>query len=516
MYIQWNKSDKNKKYPKAILRESYRENGKIKKRTIANLGNCSIEEIKALELALKNKANLSDIRNLKEVVTTRQGMSMGATWVIYQQARKLGIEEVLGTSESGKLALWQVIARVIDQGSRLSVVRMARDEASDEFLHFSKGFSEDDLYTNLAWLTKNQREIEKKLFKHRHGEGVVNFFLYDVTSSYLEGQENELGNYGYNRDGKKGKRQIVIGLLCDERGIPVATEVFTGNTGDTKTFASQIKKVAEDFGCKEVTFIGDKGMIKSQQIKDLEEKNFRYITTITKPQIEKFIKDNIFQLSLFDKEICEVTHEDCRYILRKNPAREADMKSTRDEKEISLNELIKKQAQYLKDHPKAKEEVALRKVNERIGVLKANGWLTASIEERELKIEIDEDAKEEAGKLDGCYCVKTNLTQEESEAKVIHDRYKDLIWVENAFRSSKTVQLELRPVYTVCDETTRGHVFVVMLAYIILQSLKEAWNDIGLTPEEGIKRLRTLCTVEVKIENQVIHQIPEANDPVEE
>ena len=224
--------------------------------------------------------------------------------------------------------MWQVIARVINQGSRLSAVRLARVHAAGAVLDLKRGFDENDLYKNLAWLAENQSEIEKKLFKIRRGVKKPKLFLYDVTSSYLEGEHNYFGLFGYNRDGKKGKKQIVIGLLCDEDGEAVSTEVFSGNTQDTQTFAPQVRKIAERFGCKEVTVVGDRGMIKSVQIEQLPE-GFHYITAITKPQIEALVNKGILQLGLFDTELCEVKDAGVRYVLRRNPVRAEEMAESR-------------------------------------------------------------------------------------------------------------------------------------------------------------------------------------------
>jgi hypothetical protein len=168
-------------------------------------------------------------------------------WLAYEVARSLGIAQALGNTREGKLALWQVIARVLDQGSRLSAVRLANSHAACDVLGLER-FDEDDLYANLDWLTSQQAEIEQKLFKARPPASAPGLFLYDVTSSYLEGEDNAFGAFGYNRDGKRRKRQIVIGLLCDSQGQPLSIEAFPGNTQDLRTFSSQIDKVAQRFG----------------------------------------------------------------------------------------------------------------------------------------------------------------------------------------------------------------------------------------------------------------------------
>src|SRR3989475_7936336 len=193
--------------------------------------------------------------------------------------------QALGTTRDGKLALWQVIARVIDQGSRLSAVRLAMSHAACDVLGLGP-FDEEALYENLAWLAGIQAAVEDRLFAQRTKTTPVSLFLYDVTSSYLEGTHNELAAFGYNRDGKKGKMQIVIGLLCDEDGHPVSIEVFPGNTTVPHTLASQVAKLKERFGVQAITFVGDRGMIKGRQIEDLVQHGCHYMTAITKPQIE--------------------------------------------------------------------------------------------------------------------------------------------------------------------------------------------------------------------------------------
>src|SRR4029453_1747944 len=167
-----------------------------------------------------------------------------------------------------------------------------------------------------------QAPVEDQLFAQHTKTKAVRLFFYDVTSSYLEGTQNELAAFGYNRDGKKGKRQIVIGLLCDEGGHPVSIEVFPGSTQYPHPFASQLAKLKTRFGVHEITFVGDRGMIKGQQIEDLAQHGFHYITAITKPQIEKLLRTGTFQLALFDQELAEVlTEEGIRYVLRRNPVR---------------------------------------------------------------------------------------------------------------------------------------------------------------------------------------------------
>jgi transposase len=503
MHIVTNKSaPKNSKkiYRSILLRESYREDGKVKKRTIANLSGCKPEEIAAIKLALKYKDNLLELGSLKSV-ELQEGLSVGAVWTVYQIAKKKGIEKSLANDFAGKLAMWQVIARVIEQGSRLSAVRLAQTYAACDVLDIRRGFDENDLYDNLKWLADNQEKIENKLFSVRRDKTTPEIFLYDVTSSYLEGTNNYFGKYGYNRDGKKGKQQIVIGLLCDEFGEPVSTEVFAGNTQDTQTFASQVKKASERFGCERVTFVGDRGMIKIPQIKKLP-KGFNYITAITKAQINTLIDKGVIQIGLFDEDVFEVEDNDIRYILRRNPLRAEEINESRISKRSSVERVVNKKNKYLREHARAKVETAIKDVNKKIVQLKIDKWLRPISQERTLKLEVDTDALQEASCLDGCYVIKTDLAKEVADKQIIHDRYKDLAEVERAFRTFKTDFLEVRPVYVQTEKSTRGHVLVVMLSYMIVRRLRRDWEQFDLTVEEGLKQLSTLCSMEMKVKNQ--------------
>lgn len=495
-----------------LLRQSYRENGKTRNRTIANLTHCNPKDVAALRLALGHKNDLSVLGSLSASIELNEGASVGSIWTVYQVARRLGIEKTLGTDFNGKLALWQVLARAMEQGSRLSAVRLAQRHAAGDVLGFTRGFDENNLYDNLAWLDQHQKTIQRHLFKQRYRDGQKpNLYLYDVTSSYLEGEHNALSDFGYNRDGKKGKKQIVVGLLCDGEGEPLSIEVFRGNTQDPKTVAPQIKRVVEEFGGDGVTFVGDRGMIKSGQVKDLGEKGFHFITAITKPQIEKLLADGVFQMELFDKPLAEVSSESdgCRYILRRNPERANQMQVTRRRKLTVLEKKIKQANEYLASHPRAKVVVTEERLTTLAKRLKLTEWVSVETHDRVFMLKTRAESLEEEEKLDGCYVIKTDLPMEVADKETIHTRYKDLAFVERAFRTSKTGQLEMRPVYVQRESSTRGHVLVVMLAYKIVRELQRAWNNFNLTVEEGLKELSTLCSVEVVVKGQAsCHRVP--------
>ena len=518
MYVDSSATTANgKTYQRHLLRESYREGGKVKHRTIANLSHCKPEEIEAIRLALRHKGELEALVAGRSAVSLRQGLAVGAVWTAYALARELGIERALGETRQGRLALWQVLARLIDQGSRLSAVRLARAHAACDVLGLD-GFNEDDLYANLDWLCAHQEAIERRLFQARRGGPGSNLFLYDVTSSYLEGTHNELAAFGYNRDGKRGKRQIVIGLLCDGQGEPLSIEVFEGNTQDTRTLHAQIAKAAERFGGGAVTFVGDRGMIKSAQIAQLGRAGFHYITAITRAQIRGLLARGVLQLELFDQELAEVCADSGeRYVLRRNPVRAGEIAASRQDKLAALGRKLETRNEYLAAHPRARVQIArrdLRQWAERLGI---GEWVEIGEDEtpRRLALRIDEAAREEAARLDGCYVLKTDLAPAAASKQIVHERYKDLALVEQAFRTSKTVELELRPVHVRLATRTRGHVLVVMLAYRIARELAWRWAGLDTRVQEGLDELAGLCATEI-VENGRARccRIPEPRESV--
>lgn len=498
-------------YTRHLLRESFRQEGKVRHRTVANLSHASDAEIKAMKLALQHKHDLQKLGNINQDIVVQQGLSVGAVITLWKVAQRLGVARALGNSENGKRALWQVFSRVIDQGSRLSAVRLATSHAACDVLGLD-AFHEDDLYENLDWLAENQDRIENKLFRFRYGSKKPDLYLYDVTSSYFEGVCNALAAFGYCRDGKRGKMQVVYGLLCDFQGVPVSIQAFPGNTVDTQTFGQQVHKVTQRFGGGPVTMVGDRGMIKGPQITQLQaekEHEFHYITAITKSQIEALLKRDVIQLGLFDETVSEVIAEDnVRYVLRRNPMRAAEMAATRDSKFAKLQQLADEQNAYLAEHPRASVMVAQRKLEQKREKLILPA-VEVKMDNRTLSLSKSAREWNEAAKLDGCYCLKTDLTKKQVSKEIVHERYKSLSLVEWAFRSSKTVELEARPVYVRLESRTRGHLFVVMLAYLLVQELAKCWRQLDTTVEEGIHELATLCTTQVSVKgNAVLHNVP--------
>jgi len=254
-----------------------------------------------------------------------------------------------------------------------------------------------------------------------------------------------------------------------------------------------------------VTFVGDRGMIKSGQIEELSKAGFHYITAITKPRIEALLSGGVLQMALFDDDVCEIQQESLRYVLRRNPVRAEEMAASRAAKQASVEVLVKERTQYLAQHAKANLSAAEKKVRAKTARLKAGAWLRMETARRSVGVgyirpPTDEAARQEAARLDGCYVLKTDLPETAASKQVVHDRYQDLTEVEIAFRTSKTAHLELRPIHVRTEEHTRGHVLVVMLAYVVRRQLSRAWAELNVTVEEGLAQLATLCSMEVKVE----------------
>jgi hypothetical protein len=485
-----------------------RSNGKVTHRTIANISACSDDEIAAIKLALKHKGNLAALGSIDDVRTI-SGKRIGAVWCLFVVAERLGIATALGRQRQGRLALLQVLTRVMEQASRLKSVRVAISHALCEVLDIDS-LNEDHLYDNLAWLCGHQEQIEKTLFKRRYPQGQVpGLFLYDVTSSYLEGNCNHFGAFGYDRDKKKGKKQIVVGLLTDPEGIPVAIRLFKGNTQDTATVSDQVRILAQNFGAKNVTLVGDRGMLKGPQIDALPD-DFRYVTALTKPQIRTQLKKGVFQFDLFAEKVCEVEEDGVRYVLRRNPQRASEMKRSRQDKLTTLRNTARKRTEYLAQHPRAQVAAALRAVRSKAESLKIDQWAEITAKDRDIGVDVNDEELSDESLLDGCYVIKSDVPKKDADSQTLHDRYCDLQMVERLFRTMKTVHLELRAWYVRKRESSCGHAFTVMLGVLVQRELERCWKEIDITVEEGIEELGAIRMEEVRLSNAVAYnRVPE-------
>jgi transposase len=382
-----------------------------------------------------------------------------------QLADQVGMTRVLGPSEEGRLALFLVLARIAHGGSRLSAVRWAEQHAVNDILGLDE-FDENDLYDALDWLEAEQTRIEKRLYEAyvtANGEPPA-IVLYDVTSSYFEGEQNELADYGYNRDGKQGKKQIVIGLLTGADGEPLAVRVFEGNTADPSTVAAQIELLKQQFGVSEVVFIGDRGMIKAKGKEALTAQGWRYISALTKQQIRALIQGDILQPGLFDEDIAEVEHEDKRLIVRCNENVQRRERTRRADKLERLQTKIAARNDFVRQSKRADPAAGLRQLEQWVKRHKLHGFVTLSLEHEQIHCAIDQEKMDEVALLDGCYVLETTVPAEMMDTHTVDERYRDLQKVERNFKTMKTDFLDVRPIFLRNAQRTKAHVFVAMLA----------------------------------------------------
>ena len=463
-----------KSRPCALIRETYKEDGRVRHRTLLNISDLEVDRIMAIKRAFRGDFDEAAFSG-SEPYSSRQGPQFGALYVLYQIAKELGLYDAIGKDRKGKLALLMVIAQVICGMSKRAVVEWVRNQAIYEVLGLGSfdeiDFDEDDLYAILDDLSERRFRIELDLFKRR-GKTCSQLFLYDVTSSYLEGQCNELASWGYNRDGKKGKKQIVIGLLTDSGGDPIAVDVFQGNTSDPKTVIDQIRLLSERFKVKDVVFVGDRGMLKRLPLESIAEADFHYITAITKPQVDKLIKDGVLQIGLFDASLGEVEHEGVRYVFRRNPVRVDEIQKSRQERVNKVQEMAHKLSDQLHASPRKGIDAALKAIQRRVETLKIDGLVKIEASDRTIRVEINEEAIKIRSRLDGVYVLKTDVSFDRLDTQAIHNAYKSLAQVESDFRTMKS-DLDIRPVFVRKETRTRGHVLVVMLALILRRELEK-------------------------------------------
>ena len=407
-----------------------------------------------------------------------------------------------------------MLARVLRPGtSLLAMVRLASTCAAAALLGWHRAFTEDHLYANGAWLEGRHAIIERRLWQTRPAPPKDQLFLYDVTSSYVEGDYNALAAWGYNRDHKNGKKQLVVGLLTDSQGEPVSIQVYRGNTSDLKTFGPQVHKIKKELGCEGVTLVGDRGMIRTDQKAAAQKAEFHFITALTKPQIQKLIAAKVLQLELFEENVHEVLGEDGRrFVLRRNPVRQAEIQRAREQKQQALEAVLKKANTYLAEHSRAKVATQRRYLAARLENFKVQDWLQLTVRRQRLVLTLDAPALKAAAQLDGCYVVETDLKTAQGDAQTIHDRYKDLAFVERDFRTLKTGHLEFRPWFVCTADNTQAHALTSMLALKVRRHLERAWWSLEVTVEAGLRELEKLCVMELihpQSGKVVARQVPE-------
>jgi hypothetical protein len=385
-----------------LRRESYRANGKGLHRPMANVSHGSEAESAAMRLALRHKGELEHLGTIQDAITLQHGRSFGAVWTVSHVARRLGRAKALGTTRAGQLALWQVMARVIAPGSRLSAVRRALSHAACDVLGVGT-FAEDALYETLAGLAGAPASLADRLSNQRKKTTPSHLLLYEVTSSSLEGTHNALAACGSHRDGKQGKQPIVLGLLCAEDGPPVSIAVLPGHTQEPHTCAAQLVKGKARCGVQALPFVGDRGMRKGQPIEDRAQPGFHDITALTKPPIEKLLRQGTVHLDLFEQELAEVlAAEGIRSVLRRHPVRAQEGRDTRHATLATLQAQVATPKHSLSAHPRAKAQGALQKLVARAKHLRLAAWGELTLAERTMTLTVHTSVQQDEAKLAGC------------------------------------------------------------------------------------------------------------------
>jgi transposase len=463
--------------PAVLLRESYRDGSKIKKRTLANISDWSAAKIEALRRVLRDEPvatigqdGLSILRSLPH----------GHVAAALGKLHKLGLDRLLsqgGRQSCREVALCtaMIVARLIDPASKLATARGLDDETASTSLGQVLDLGEVDereLYATLDWLVGQQARIEKSLARRHLHDGTL--VLYDVTSSYFEGRTCPLAKRGYNRDRKRGKLQIVIGLLCTAEGCPIAVEVFEGNVGDPSTVAVQVDKLKQQFGLNRVVLVGDRGMLTQARIEEtVKPAGLNFITSLRAPAIQSLVQTGALQPSLFDeRDLAEITSPDFpgeRLVACRNPLLTDERTRKRNalldatEKDLlKLQERVRRSKRALR----GKDKIAL-KVGARIDKYKMAKHFDITITDTDLSFTRKADQIDEEALLDGIYVVRTDVTAQTLDAPMVVTAYKDLANVERAFRCIKTIDLEVRPIHHRLADRVRAHVLLCMLAYYL-------------------------------------------------
>ena len=496
---------KGRSYVSVLVRESKRAGKRIISRTLAVITDLPEWLINVVARAVKEGKDACSLDELAATADSRLGLrcaeSFGAVYLVHEVAKSCGIPKALGASDDAKLALWQVCARVLSPAtSLLAMIRLAGTCVAASLLGFKDPFNEDDLYANGAWLVKRQSKIEAKLWHARPETttGSGSLFFYDVTSSYFEGEHNALAAFGHNRDKVKGKKQVVMGLLTDAQGEPVSVSLFAGNTSDLRTFGTQVTSLKNTFGQKNITIVGDRGMIRGPQQMEVNAAGFHYISALHKAEIETLLKSGEVQMTFFDNDVREVFLEDGRrLVMRCNPVRREEIALARRGFKLRMETWVTKANSYLKAHPKAKESTQLKEGTGRLQRGRLNVWMKLEVKDRTVRLIEDQARLREHSKLDGCYAIVSDLPAAAADKQTLHDRYKDLAKVESDFRTMKHGHLEFRPWYVRSEDNTRAHAFTAMLALKIRRTLQRAWEPLNKTVEEGLAELRSLCIMEI-------------------
>ncbi len=462
--------------PAILLRESFREDGRVRNRTLANLSDWPQEKIEALRQVLKG--DVAGGPSLPDAFDVTRSLPHGHVAAVLASMKQLGMDVLLDAkaSRSRQSVLAMIAIRILEPGSKLATARALDTETRHSTLSEElkvERVDEDDLYEAMDWLLPQQAQIEANLAQRHLSEGTL--VLYDVTSTYFEGHTCPLAKYGHSRDERRNNPQIVFGLLCNSAGCPVAVEVFEGNTADPKTLATQLTKLRDRFHLTRLVLIGDRGMLTEKRIEEELRpiEGLDWITALRAPQIQKLVSDGALQLSLFDqRDLAEITHPDYpkeRLIVCRNPLLAEERKRKREEliqtAEKKLNAIVaatKRQRQPLKDV----SQINFR-IGKELGPLKVAKYFRWEMHAEGLIVERDQERIQTDAALDGVYVLRTSVKSEQFTTDQTVLAYKRLADVERVFRSAKSIDLHVRPIHHRLADRVKTHVFICMLAYYV-------------------------------------------------
>jgi transposase len=508
MYLQRNKiinKNTGKEYTSVFLCSKYREGGKIKTRTEANLSHLPELIVLSIENVLKSDQEATIC--LKEI-SINKCIDYGYIFVLLHIIKRLRIDQVLKKTLSESdvpLVIAMLVGKIVTGGSKLCIFNwLCREHAISELLGLDMSKHKvDHLYSSLGMLWMQQSKIEKKWF-HYHQGNLRRVYLYDITSTYFEGVQNALAAYGYNRDGKRGKMQMCIGLLTTENGFPLRIQAFAGNTSDSVTVPEQLRILKEELGVEEIVFVGDRGMHIIYHLEndtELAEKNINFITGLTRTQIDTLIAQDALQLNMFSKDFSEISIEDKRYILSVNPDLEKEevawLENHKERCDDLLNELNKKWANRCEKNEENRKKQAnsqgtgkyknlktelttkdidgyKRRVEQVIESCAMNKYYSIeTIDNQMFSVQFDQQQYDNSHSLCGKYVVCTNVCAQKMNTEQVRGEYKKLQNVEHAFRDMKSDNISIRPVYHCNENQTRGHVLLCMFAYAIIKELED-------------------------------------------
>jgi transposase len=461
--------------PAILLRESYREDGQVKTRTLANLSRWPAHKVQRLERALKGQPGGLEP---SEAFDITRSLPHGHVAAVLGTARRLGVEELIdpGPSRWRNLVIAMLVGQVIAPGSKLATARGLRTQTATsslgQVLQVS-GCDEDDLYAAMDWVLARKEAIENSLAARHLSNGTL--VLYDVSSAAFEGRHCPLGKIGHPRDGVRGRLQIVYGLLCTAQGVPVAIEVFEGNTADPKTLAAQIKKLKTRFGLTRVCLVGDRGMLTSARIdKELRPAALDWISALRAPQIKALVEAGALQLSLFDEQnLVQITHPDYpgeRLVCCHNPALAQERARKRDELLSATETELDKIAAATRPL-RGRDKIALR-VGKVINHYKMAKHFSTEITDEAFTFSRNDTRIAAEAALDGIYVLRTSLHEHTLDHDDVVLRYKGLEDVERFFRTLNT-ELDVRPIRHRLADRVRAHMFLRMLSYYISWHMKQ-------------------------------------------